>query len=200
MQQAFSYLTNKDQHFARIIELYGMPFIPHRPEGFETLCKIIFEQQVSLESGKACYDKLNAIVPKFTAENIIACSEADFRACGLSRQKTTYVTALADAIINKEIDLESFHSKSAQEIRHELIKIKGIGNWTIDVYLMFSLNFPDVIPLADIGIKITIKELWGIDNPEEIMKLTHSWSPYRTTASFFLWHYYLKKRQRTIYM
>jgi DNA-3-methyladenine glycosylase II len=200
MQIAFEYLINKDPHFANIIEKYGQPFIPSRPEGFETLCKIIFEQQVSLESGKACFDKLNALVPKFTPENIIACSEADFRACGLSRQKATYVTALAEAIIQRQLDLSSFSTKSPDEIRQDLIRIKGIGNWTIDVYLMFSLNSPDIIPLVDIGIKVTIKELWGIENSEEQKLLSDSWAPYRTAASFFLWHYYLRKRGRTIHM
>ena len=200
MQQAIEYLSGRDPIFATIIEKYGQPFIPSRIEGFETLCKIIFEQQVSLESGKACFDKLNALVPKFTPENIIACSEADFRACGLSRQKAAYVTALADAIINDEIDLHSLRDKTTDEVRSELIKIKGIGNWTIDVYLMFSLNSPDIIPLADIGIKVTIKELWRIETPEEIIKLTSNWAPYRTAASFFLWHYYLRKRRRAIHM
>ncbi|HEY0091522.1 MAG TPA: DNA-3-methyladenine glycosylase 2 family protein [Flavobacterium sp.] len=200
MQQAFEYLTSKDPVFAKIIELYGPPFIPSRPQGFETLCKIIFEQQVSLESGKACFDKLNALVPKFTPENILACSEADFRACGLSRQKVKYITALADAIINSEIDIENLDQNTPEQIREELIKIKGIGNWTIDVYLMFSLQSPDIIPLADIGIKVTIKELWGIETPVEQKVLSDLWAPYRTAASFLLWHYYLRKRGRAIHM
>lgn len=196
--QAITYLTALDSNFQLIIDTYGIPNHVVRPQGFETLCKIIFEQQVSLESARACYDKLNLLVDSFTPENILNCSEADFRQCGLSRQKATYITALADAIVNREIDLDKFPTMLPEEVRTELIKIKGIGNWTIDVYLMFSLGSPDILPLADIGIIVTIKELWGIVDKEEILLLTQKWKPFRTSAAFFLWHFYLRKRGRRI--
>ncbi|HEX8563576.1 MAG TPA: DNA-3-methyladenine glycosylase 2 family protein [Flavobacterium sp.] len=197
-ENAINYLTSADPNFSLIIDTYGIPNQVVRPQGFETLCKIIFEQQVSLESARACYDKLNSLVSDFTPQNVLQCSEADFRQCGLSRQKATYITALADAIVSQEIHIERFPSMTADEVRAELIKIKGIGNWTIDVYLMFSLQFPDIMPLADIGIIVTIKELWGIADKEEARLLTQSWSPFRTAAAFFLWGYYLKKRGRKI--
>ena len=199
MQNAVQFLSQSDSNFAKILTAYGEPNIIERPQGFETICKIIFEQQVSLESGKACFDKLKALVGQFTPEKILNCSEADFRQCGLSRQKATYVTALADTIVSREIDPESFNLKTPEEIRIEMIKIKGIGHWTIDVYLMFSMKSPDIIPLGDIGIITTIKELWNVDSKEEIVKLSESWKPFRTTAAFFLWHYYLKKRNRVIH-
>jgi DNA-3-methyladenine glycosylase II len=200
MQQAFEHLINLDHRFADIIALYGTPNIPRRPEGFESLCKIIFEQQVSLDSAKACFDKLNALLPEFTPENILLCSDEQLRSCGLSRQKSSYIRALSEAIVSGSLNLSTLSEKSAYEVRAELIKIKGIGNWTIDVYLMFCLQSPDVIPLGDIGIIITIKELWNIQTPDEIAVLTNTWAPYRTAASFFLWHYYLKKRNRVIHM
>ena len=193
-----SYLTAADKNFGLIIDTYGIPNQIVRPQGFETLCKIIFEQQVSLESARACYEKLNTLVSEFTPEEILNCSEADFRQCGLSRQKATYITALADAIVNTEIDLDSFPMMPPDAVRTELIKIKGIGNWTIDVYLMFSLNSPDILPLGDIGIIVTIKELWDIHDKEKIISLTENWKPHRTAAAFFLWHYYLRKRNRAI--
>lgn len=200
MQEAIRQLSSTHPAFAAILEKYGQPNIPSRPQGFETLCKIIFEQQVSLESGKACYDKLKALVGDFTPENILNCPEDDLRKCGLSRQKSKYVTALAEAMISGHINLESFPLKTPEEIRSELIKIKGIGHWTIDVYLMFSMQSPDIIPLGDIGIIITIKELWQLHDKTEILALTETWKPYRTAAAFFLWHYYLKKRGRVIHM
>ncbi|HEX9979538.1 MAG TPA: DNA-3-methyladenine glycosylase 2 family protein [Flavobacterium sp.] len=200
MEQAFHFLLEKDPNFQMIWDLYGVPNIPSRPEGFETLCKIIFEQQVSLDSAKACFDKLKALVGDFTPANILKCTDEELRFCGLSRQKSSYIRELAEAIVTKELDLKGFSSKTPEQIRAELIKIKGIGNWTTDVYLMFSMHSPDIIPLADIGIIITIKELWNITEKNEIVSLTNSWSPYRTAASFFLWHYYLKKRNRVIHM
>lgn len=199
MQHAINHLASHDPRFAAILEKYGNPNFVTRPQGFATLCKIIFEQQVSLESAKACYDKLDRLVGDFTPRNIAKCTDDELRQCGLSRQKAKYVRALADAILAKEINLNSFESKPADEIRKELIKIKGIGNWTIDVYLMFSLKSPDIIPLGDIGIIITIKELWQIDDKAQIAALTETWKPYRTAAAFFLWHYYLKKRGRVIH-
>src|SRR5690606_17728373 len=122
----------------------------------------------------------------------------DFRQCGLSRQKATYITALADAIVSREIDLDSFTTMDPDAVRSELIKIKGIDNWTIDVYLMFSLQAPDIIPLSDIGIIVTIKELWCITDKDEIRLLSEFWRPERTAAAFFLWHWYLRKRGREI--
>lgn len=196
IHQAINFLTATDPNFSLILEKYGLPNILVRPEGFATLCKIILEQQVSLESAKACFDKLDRLTGDFTPRNILGCSDEDLRFCGLSRQKATYVRALAEAIVNKEIDLTSFRVKTAVEIRSELIKIKGIGNWTIDVYLMFSLQSPDVLPLGDIGIITTIKELWQLNNSFSIAALTELWQPHRTTATFMLWHYYLKKRGR----
>ncbi|HEX8268384.1 MAG TPA: DNA-3-methyladenine glycosylase 2 family protein [Flavobacterium sp.] len=196
--QAINFLTSTDANFQKIIDTYGIPNMVVRPQGFETLCKIIFEQQVSLESARACYDKLKLLVDEFTPEKILECSEADFRQCGLSRQKATYITALADAIVSNEIHLGKFPAMPPDDVRAELIKIKGIGNWTIDVYLMFSLQSPDIIPLSDIGIIVTIKELWNVSDKEEIRMLSENWIPYRTAAAFFLWHYYLRKRGRVI--
>jgi DNA-3-methyladenine glycosylase II len=196
--QVIDHLSENHETFAAILKQYGSPNIPTRPQGFETLCKIILEQQVSLESARACYEKLLALVVDFTPDNILSLTEEQLRSCGLSRQKSKYVTALARAIVDKELDLESFPLKTPEEIRAELIRIKGIGHWTIDVYLMFSMQSPDIMPLGDIGIIITIKELWKLESKEEIALLTETWAPYRTYAAFFLWHYYLKKRGRKI--
>jgi len=193
-----NHLTQNHQIFAEIFRQYGTPNIPVRPQGFETLCKIIFEQQVSLESARACYEKLLALVGDFTPENILACSDDELRACGLSRQKSKYIKSLASAIVDGEIDLDSFGTKTPETVREELIKIKGIGHWTIDVYLMFSLQAPDVMPLGDIGIVVTIKELLGIEDRAAMEQVVADWAPYRSYAAFFLWHYYLKKRGRQI--
>ena len=105
---------------------------------------------------------------------------------------------MATAILNKEINLESLASKSAIQVREELIKIKGIGNWTIDIYLMFCLQEQDLIPLGDIAVVNTIKELFDIHTKEEMEILSRNWQPYRSFATFLLWHHYLSKRNRKI--
>jgi DNA-3-methyladenine glycosylase II len=198
MQQAIDHLFQKDSIFKYIIDTYGLPTIPKRPQGFETLVLLILEQQVSVDSAKATFLKIKSIHASFKPELLIQVSDEDYRAFGVSRQKTVYIKALASAILNKEIDLDSLPHKSAQQVREELIKIKGIGNWTIDIYLMFCLQEQDLLPLGDIAVVNTIKELLDIHDKAIMETHTVNWSPYRSYATFLLWHYYLKKRKRTI--
>ena len=198
MQKAIKYLSKKDKVFASIIEQFGIPAIPARPQGFETLALLILEQQVSIDSAKATFLKLKNAVKYFTPKYLLALSDVDYRTSGVSRQKTSYIKALAGAVINKDIDIESLPFKSPDVVREELIKIKGIGNWTIDVYLVFCLQSTDIIPLGDIAVVNTIKELFNIHDKKEMETYTKSWSPYRSAATFLLWHYYLGKRKRKV--
>jgi DNA-3-methyladenine glycosylase II len=198
MQEAFEYLKKKDAVFQTIIEQYGFPIIPTRPQGFETLVLIILEQQVSIDSAKATFLKIKASVTCIEPDIFLTLSDKEFRNFGVSRQKTSYIKALATAIINKSLNLESLSAKTAAEVRAELIKIKGIGNWTIDIYLMFCLKAPDLLPLGDIAVVTTIEELLGINDKKAVEGHTEKWSPYRSFATYLLWHYYLKKRNRTV--
>ena len=198
MQEAIQYLTEKDAIFKSIIEKYGLPILPRRPQGFETLVLLILEQQVSIDSAKATFLKLKAERPTFNPESLLSFSDVAFRNIGVSRQKTSYIKALSHSIINNHIDLESLATKSAEQVREELIKIKGIGNWTIDVYLMFSLQAPDIIPLGDIAVINTIRELLDIHDKQEIEMYVSKWSPHKSIATFLLWHYYLGKRNRKV--
>ena len=198
MEEAISYLLKKDAVFEQINQQYGIPIQPKRPQGFETLVLLILEQQVSIDSAKATFNKLKSAISDFSVENVFAFSEENFRTCGVSRQKTKYIKALAEAILSKELDLESLAFKDVEVVRQELIKIKGIGNWTIDIYLMFCLNSFDIIPLGDIAVVNTMKELLDIHTKEEMEIYAQKWKPYRSVATYFLWHYYLEKRGRKI--
>lgn len=198
MEQALQYLCEKDAIFKNIIDAYGLPVIPSRPQGFETLVLLILEQQVSIDSAKATFLKIRAKVVTFEPEILLSVSDEDFRSLGVSRQKTKYIKCLSEAVIEKSIVLESLAEKSAQEVRDELIKIKGIGHWTIDVYLMFCLQTPDVMPFGDVAIVNTIKELLDIQDKPAMEIYAQNWAPHRTLASFLLWHYYLQKRGRKI--
>lgn len=195
MQEAISFLVEKDFVFKKLHQQYGNPFIPSRPQGFVTLCKLILEQQVSIDSAKACYQKIEILLGVVSPETIRQCSDADLKSCGVSRQKIVYLNTLSEAVLER-LDLEMLSSKTADEVRNELIKIKGIGHWTIDVYLMFSLQSPDIIPLGDIAVVNTIKELFGCTSKVEMEKLSQNWKPYRSMATFMLWHHYLEKRNR----
>lgn len=195
MEKAISFLVEKDAVFKNLQQQYGTFFIPSRPSGFVTLCKLILEQQVSIDSAKACFLKIENLLGEVTPETISKCADEDLKNCGVSRQKTLYLKTLSVAV-SKDLDLESFFSKSADEVRNELIQIKGIGHWTIDVYLMFALQSPDIIPLGDIAVVNTIKELYNVHTKEEMIAISENWKPYRTMATFMLWHHYLEKRNR----
>jgi DNA-3-methyladenine glycosylase II len=198
MQQAIQYLSQIDAVFKHIVEKYGAPTIPKRPQGFETLVLLILEQQVSIDSARATFLKLKAKEMRIQPEFLLDIPDEEYRKIGVSRQKTSYIKALSHSILHKEIDLESLATKSAQQVREELIKIKGIGHWTIDVYLMFSLQAPDIIPLGDIAVVNTVKELLDIHDKQEMENYVAKWSPHRSAATFLLWHYYLNKRNRKV--
>ena len=139
--------------------------------------------------------KIENLLGEVSPETISQCPDEEFKSCGVSRQKISYLKILSKAV-SEELDLESLTTKTAEEVRNELIKIKGIGHWTIDVYLMFALKSPDIIPLGDIAVVTTIKELFDIHSKQEMEELSEKWKPYRTMATFMLWHYYLEKRNR----
>ena len=198
MQEAIQYLSARDIIFKQIIDTYGLPVIPSRPQGFETLVLLILEQQVSVDSAKATFLRMRESVSGIEPSVLIHLSEEEFRAFGVSRQKAKYIKCLSEAVLDGTLDLESLSGKPSGQVREELIKIKGIGNWTIDVYLMFSLKSQDVIPLGDIAIVNTMKELLEIHDKQEMEAYAQNWAPHRTLASFLLWHYYLQKRGRKI--
>ncbi len=198
MKQAIEYLIEKEPVFKTIIEKYGAPTIPKRPQGFETLVLLILEQQVSIDSAKATFFKLKAKEMDFKPKSLLLLADQEYRNLGVSRQKTSYIKALSHSIINNDIDLDSLATKSSQQVRDELIQIKGIGNWTIDVYLMFSLQSPDIIPLGDIAVINTIKELFAIHDKQEMEIYVAKWSPFKSVATFLLWHHYLNKRNRKV--
>ena len=196
MEEHVKLLVKADARFTAIVETYGMPGFPSRPEGYESMCRTILEQQVSLNAARAVFYKLREASGELTPENVLRLTDVQILACGITRQKTVYIKALADAVASGDVNFEQYKSMHPDAVRQELIKVKGIGNWTIDVYLMFSLQSPDVLPLGDIGILSAIKDLWGITEIKDIEALSKSWAPYRTAAAFLLWHYYLEKRGR----
>ena len=194
MDEALVVLTQKDEVLKGIISEFGFPIIQKREEGFASMCHIILEQQVSIASAKAAYEKLVNLVGKVDPFTIHNATDEDLRSCGISRQKTIYLKDVAQRLIRKDLCFSSLPMKTEQQIRNELIQIKGVGNWSIDVYLMFCMQSQDIIPLGDIAIKNTLMELYNCQSEEEMLAISSNWKPFRTFASFIIWHYYLKKR------
>lgn len=191
-------LLATDKLFSRIYHTYGEPPNWSRPAGFISLSKIILEQQVSLASASAHFAKLQNYIGEFTPHNILHLSDVEMRTCQISRQKSTYLRALSAAIINKEINLKKLHLLTEPEIRKQLTAIKGIGHWTTDVYLMFCMQAKDIFPIGDVALVNTVKELTTAKTKEDILQLAENWKPFRSLAAYFLWHYYLKKRNNVV--
>jgi DNA-3-methyladenine glycosylase II len=190
------HLIEIDGIFASIAEKYGHPPNWTRPSGFISLTKIILEQQVSLASANAHFHKLSNYLQEFTPSGILKLTDGEMRDCQISRQKAKYLRALSSAIIQEDINLDKLPGQSETEIRKQLTKIKGIGDWTADIYLMFCLQSKDIFPIGDIAVINTVKELYGLKTKDQIMFLAEKWKPNRSLAVYFLWHYYLNKRNR----
>jgi len=189
-------LTTSHKLFSRIKEKYGVPPNWQRPEGFVSLCRIILEQQVSLASAEAHFKKLNNYLNEFSPSEILRLTDEEMRSCQISRQKAKYLRALSQTVINKELEFDKLSDMGPIDVRKKLTSIKGIGDWTTDIYLMFCMQNKDIFPLGDIALITTIKELTKIKSEEGIIRFTKKLKPLRSLAAYFLWYYYLKKRKR----
>lgn len=191
------HLSKKDKHLRGILKTHGYPPMWTRPGTFQTLILTILEQQVSLASAYAAFKKLKEKIKWVTPARLLALSDTELRACYFSRQKMVYARELATAIQNKTLSLKKLERAGEDEIRTELKKIKGIGDWTVDVYLMHALQRTDLFPLGDIALVNSLKEVKQLKpgiSKEELLAIAEPWRPYRTIASMILWHAYIKKR------
>jgi DNA-3-methyladenine glycosylase II len=186
-------LALADADLSGIIKAHGYPPLWSRPNNFETLVHIILEQQVSLASALSALNKLKERVQELTPARVLLLTDDEFRACYCSRQKTGYIKYLAEALLSGQINLSLFEQLPDDEIRAQLTALKGIGNWTVDVYLMFVLQRADIFPIGDLAAVNALKRVKRLPDVtrEEIITVATQWRPYRTIATMLLWHYYL---------
>jgi DNA-3-methyladenine glycosylase II len=190
-------LAKTDKDLKLIIQTWGYPPMWTRPSTFQSLILFILEQQVSLASAYAAFRKLKGKIRVITPAKILALSDEEMRSCYFSRQKIVYARELAIAIQQKKLVLKKLQYAHEDEIRIELKKIKGIGDWTVDVYLMHSLQRTDLFPLGDIALvnsMKTVKKLKKETSKEKLLKIAEAWRPHRTIAAMILWHDYIKRR------
>jgi DNA-3-methyladenine glycosylase II len=189
-------LVTKDNDLKRITDQYGYPPLWVRPNCFATLVLTILEQQVSLASAYAAFRKLKDRMGAINAKAFLKLSDEDLRACYFSRQKIIYTRELANAIVEGRLSLKKLYHQDDDEVRIALKKIKGIGDWTVDIYLLHALRRMNVFPAGDLALVNAIK--WVKDMPaaskEDLMALSEAWKPYRSIASMIFWHYYIKKK------
>ena len=198
LAKACEHLANEHEEMRIVLEQYGVPPLWDRPEGFATLLYIILEQQVSLASAKACFDKLKAHIGEPNPEVFLTLDDIELRQIGFSRQKTSYARHLSEAIIEGRIDLSSLSMLPDAEIKAELIKLKGVGEWTSDIYLVMAMLRPDVMPKGDIALHNSWQQLSGEPKPssEGFLVTAERWKPFRSAAARLLWHFYLSERNK----
>lgn len=193
-------LGSSDVRLARAYELHGAPPLWDREPSFETLVHIILEQQVSLASAAAAYRKLKEKVGEITPATVLSLSDEEMRSAYFSRQKAVYVRELSTAVAEGRLVIEDLPKFTDDEVRKRLMKVKGIGRWTSDIFLLMCLLRPDVMPVGDIALHQAWKELAGLEkrpSSDEFSPVAEKWRPYRSVAARLLWHFYLSERGRS---
>ena len=197
LDQAVAWLAARDDSLARIVRDYGPPPLWAREPGFPTLVHSILEQQVSRASARAAFERLNAAVTPLTPQGFLSLDDTQLKTIGFSRQKAGYGRDLARTILDGKLDLERLAGRDENTVRTELKQIKGIGDWTVDIYLLLVLRRPDVFPPTDLALLAAVqqvKKLATRPTPQEITLLAEDWRPYRAAAARLLWHFYLSQK------
>jgi DNA-3-methyladenine glycosylase II len=199
LARGLRFLSDGDADMARILKEIGPPPMWAREAGFHTLLHIILEQQVSLASARAAYDRLRAMCRPLTPTGFLQLDDDTLKTIGFSRQKTAYGRNLARSILDGRLDIGALGGLDDAAARSELIKIKGIGNWTADIYLLMALGRPDVWPCGDLALAVAVQRVKGLESrpgPQELEALGAAWQPWRAVAARLLWHYYLTSQKR----
>jgi DNA-3-methyladenine glycosylase II len=200
MAHGLQFLSERDLDLAHVLKNYGSPPMWTRRPGFPTLVHIILEQQVSLASAKATYQRVLATITPLTPDRFLALEDTALKTIGFSRQKLATCQRLAEAIVERRLDLSALGMLDDFAVRSELTKIKGIGRWTADIYLLLALSRADTWPSGDLGLALAVQEVKGLTarpTPNELDALSMIWQPWRAVATRLFWHYYLSKRSRS---
>lgn len=190
-------LAARDRSLASIYQLHGPPPMWGRRPGFSTLLRIVLEQQVSLVSARAMFERLRSKIDPFEPRSFIECGENYLRSLGMTRQKAHYAIQVAQAFSNG--DLNSIHRMNDEEAQATLMRIKGVGPWTANIYLLMALRRPDIWPDGDIALASAVGKLRKMKmRPSfvELAKIAERWRPYRSVAARMLWQFYLAEQNR----
>jgi DNA-3-methyladenine glycosylase II len=196
-KSALSHLAKIDTDLNSVIKKFGPPPMWSRDPGFSTLIYIVLEQQVSLASAKAAFERLKISIPLVTPGNFLELDDRELKNIGFSRQKMNYCRNIAIAIKDGSLPIDKFLHMADNTIRVELQNLKGVGPWTSDIYLLMALNRPDIWPVGDLALISAIQKVKNLpERPtvEEFKALGDPWKPWRAVAARILWHYYLSNQ------
>lgn len=191
-------LAARDRLLANIHKIHGDPPLWQRASGFRTLVHIILEQQVSLSSAKSMLVRLETAIQPFTPERFLELGDARLRQLGLTRQKSAYVLHLSHEIVSGELNFRSLARLKDQEALARLTRIKGIGLWSANIYLLMVMRRADIWPAGDLALAVALQELKNLKtrpSPAQLEEIAQPWRPHRAVAARMLWQYYLGRRQ-----
>ena len=194
LAEGLIHLASRDPDLAAILAHAGTPRFPLRAPGFPTLLHIILEQQVSIDAAAAMYRRLRQSCTPLAPSSFLALDDALLRQCGFSRQKMLYGRNLALRILDGSCALDQLHSMPDEAAMAELVRLKGIGRWSAEVYLLFALGRPDIWPAQDLGLQLAVQRLSGTaerPGPPALDALAEKWRPWRSVAACLLWQFYL---------
>lgn len=180
----------KDPILQKLVKKYPAPKFEDRSSFlFYELVESIISQQLSIKAADTIFGRFQTLFGKNfpTPKKVIAMNNDKLRACGISYQKISYIKSVANAFVSDLIDVEKIRKQSDEEVIAELTQIKGVGRWTAEMILIFTLNRPDVFSLGDLGLRNAITKLYSITDRKEMLALSDSWKPYRSTACWYLW-------------
>ena len=193
-EAGLSALGDRDPCLRAVLAAIESPPFWVRDPGFPTLVHIILEQQVSLASAKAAFERLQQVVPELTPVEFLKLDAPTLKRAGFSGQKAGYCANLARALTDGSLELEELNDADARCVRSELLGIKGIGRWTADIYLLMALRRPDIWPTGDLALAASAQVLKRLDSrptPDQLSAIGESWKPWRSIAARILWHHYL---------
>ncbi len=190
-------LARADPDLRRLVGRDGSPPLWARPAGFATLLRIILEQQVSLASARATFSRLEAATGLVSPEAVLALGYEGLRAAGFTRQKAGYGFGLAQQLVGGALRLSPLGRAGDDAARDALMRLRGVGRWTADIYLLMALRRPDVWPTGDLALHRALmraKRLPSLPSAVEASRLAAVWAPWRSVAARILWHAYLSER------
>ena len=201
LAQGVEHLSRLDTALAGVVRKHGPPPLWARDPGYSTLIQIILEQQVSLASAKAAYAKLCLIATPLNPEIFLELDDCALKEAGFSRQKMIYCRGLSIAVLDGRLQLDELDKLDDDAVREELVKNKGIGPWSADIYLLEALLRPDIWPVGDLALASSVKEVKGLSrrpDEAELSEIGNTWKPWRAVAARILWHSYLSERGITM--
>jgi DNA-3-methyladenine glycosylase II len=186
------HLKKNDPVLRTIIERVGRYSIEYREPAFQTLVRSIVYQQLSGKAAGTIFRRLAEAVggEPFTPEAILKLSPRRMQSLGLSRQKRDYIRDLAKHTVAGDIDFAAFHELEDATIVEQLTAVKGVGLWTVQMFLIFALKRPNVLPIGDLGVRTAIKRAYGLEampKPSDVARIAEPWHPYCSVASWYLW-------------